>query len=105
MKKNNLLAVIMLSTGLLFGACGSNETKEATESPVEAEVVLNTTHAYICPMHCENSASMEPGQCKVCGMDLVSNPDYVETAMDSTASQPMTDSTTADHENHEGHEH
>lgn len=42
--------------------------------------------AYICPMECEGSASMQPGKCPVCGMDLVKNPNYTATA-DSTVVQ------------------
>src|SRR4029079_9975605 len=85
MKKNKLAMILMVSAGLLFGACGSNESKEAEEkAPEIAEQVINTTHAYICPMNCENSASNEPGQCKVCGMDLVKNPNYAGATTDST---------------------
>jgi len=39
--------------------------------------------AYVCPMECPGSASMEPGECPVCGMELVKNPDYTASA-DST---------------------
>ncbi|WP_207433635.1 heavy metal-binding domain-containing protein [Sabulibacter ruber] len=42
--------------------------------------------AYICPMECEGSASMEPGKCPVCGMDLEKNPKYQASA-DTTATR------------------
>lgn len=112
MKKNRLMIALMFSAGLLMGACGSNESKTTeAEAPKVAEQVVNTTHPYICPMNCENSASMEPGQCKVCGMDLVKNPNYVSTAADSTATadtmQMQEGSKTEGHdeEGHEGHNH
>ncbi|GGK88851.1 hypothetical protein GCM10011405_40690 [Rufibacter glacialis] len=42
--------------------------------------------AYICPMQCEGSASMEPGKCPVCKMDLEKNPAFQASA-DSTATR------------------
>ncbi|MBL0073836.1 MAG: hypothetical protein IPP34_19360 [Bacteroidetes bacterium] len=73
MKKSNLLMALLISVGIGFASCGSSENKEAATQP-EAVVAINTTHAYVCPMNCENSASDAPGKCVVCGMDLVSNP-------------------------------
>ena len=37
------------------------------------------TAPYICPNHCPGSGSDKPGKCPVCGMDLISNPDYKDT--------------------------
>jgi|SRR5688572_7253474 len=101
------LPVLIIISGL-FIACGSGGHKDATEeTKTEQAVVINTTHAYICPMRCENSASMEPGVCKVCGMDLVKNPDYKGTTTDTTAAgtDTTTDPHTHDDDGHEGHNH
>ena len=38
------------------------------------------TSAYICPMHCEGSGSSEAGNCPVCKMDYVQNPDSVKNS-------------------------
>ena len=115
MKKSKVMMAFMVSASLLLGACGSNEPKEAEVQTPVAEQVINTTHAYICPMNCENSASMDPGQCKVCGMDLVKNPNYAgatdttATTADSTAAaqqvQEGEKEENQNHENHEGHNH
>lgn len=37
------------------------------------------TAQYVCPMHCEGSGSDSAGQCPVCGMDYVKNPDHKHT--------------------------
>ncbi|MBK9047374.1 MAG: hypothetical protein IPL74_11900 [Bacteroidetes bacterium] len=55
MKKSNLLMALLISVGIGFASCGSSENKAATQP--EAVVAINTTHAYVCPMNCENSAS------------------------------------------------
>ena len=109
MTLKKFLPALMIASGL-FIACGGNEHKDATEeTKTEQAIVINTTHAYICPMHCENSASMEPGVCKVCGMDLVKNPDYKGATADSTSAVPdsMAGAQTHDDaaEGHEGHNH
>lgn len=115
MKKT--MMILALSAGVIFAGCGSKQTEEAaTETPAEkpaeqqaeqqAEqpVVINTTHAYICPMNCEGSPSMEAGNCIKCGMALVENPDYIpaDTAAAATAA---TAEDAHDHEDHEGHNH
>jgi len=33
------------------------------------------TSAYICPNHCDGSGSEEFGECPVCGMEYIENPD------------------------------
>ena len=107
-KKMTWLPILILSAGLM-SSCGSNENKETTtESTPEQVAVINTTHAYICPMNCENSASMEPGLCKVCGMDLVKNPNYQGTLTDSAAvsgAATTDDDTVKVEPGHEGHNH
>jgi len=114
MRKNNLMIALAITTSVLLGACGTKETKENTPEATLAEPVINTTHAYICPMNCENSASNEPGQCKVCGMDLVKNPNFAGTMYttsmetDTTGAgidQSGTKTDGHNHENHEGHNH
>jgi hypothetical protein len=93
MTTTKFLPVLLIAAGM-FIACGGGEQKETSTTPAEngsqllAEV--DTVHAYICPMHCENSAQMEPGVCKVCGMDLVKNPDYKGEAVNTA---PAPDST------------
>ena len=104
--------MIALASVMMFGACGSKtETTEApatdaaaTETPADQPAEVNTRHAYICPMNCENSARMEMGQCVVCGMDLVANPNYVAEAAagDSAAAAHGHDH---EHGDHEGHSH
>lgn len=50
------------------GAPGANNPKERTK----AKPATNGTGKYYCPMHCEGEKMYEqPGDCPVCGMDLV----------------------------------
>lgn len=108
MKKT--MMILAFSAGVIFAGCGSKQTDEAatetnTETPADAQadqpVVINTTHAYICPMSCEGSPSMEPGNCPSCGMALVENPDYVP----AEGSAAATSEEAHDHDDHEGHNH
>ncbi len=111
MKKNKLTALAFGVMLLAFGACGTTENKETPADAATNEQVaaVDYDHAYICPMHCENSASMEPGQCPVCGMDLVKNPDYkgaaTETAADTTKMEGAMQDDHHDDHSHEGHSH
>ncbi|WP_192822644.1 heavy metal-binding domain-containing protein [Rufibacter sp. LB8] len=80
------LSVMM---ALALGSCAQDtKTVQQEGQPATAEATADSTAtstkqmAYVCPMECANSASMNPGKCPVCGMDLVKNPDYV--APDST---------------------
>ena len=107
MKSIKYLPALIIAAGM-FVACGGGENKETTtETPTEQIAMVDTVHAYVCPMNCEDSGSMEPGVCKVCGMYLVKNPNYKgETASampDSTAS--AADTASHDHDDHEGHNH
>ncbi|HMT29523.1 MAG TPA: heavy metal-binding domain-containing protein, partial [Bacteroidia bacterium] len=81
MKKTILSIALSLSMAMMI-SCGGEKPSETTEPVTEQAAVINTTHAYVCPMNCENSASDKPGQCSVCGMDLVKNPNY-KGAVDS----------------------
>ena len=106
MKKMNWIAVVIVAAGLM-SSCGSGEQKDAaTEGTTEQAAVINTTHAYVCPMNCENSASMEPGLCPVCKMELVANPNYQGAATDTAAvaGAAAGDSVKVE-EGHEGHNH
>ena len=118
MKKtlNHLSALIAISAfTFILTSCGQGSTEQGTETATEQAAVVDTTHAYICPMHCENSARMEPGVCAVCGMDLVRNPDYKaregnmddmlqegDAAASDSTQMDMTE--THDEESGEGHE-
>lgn len=46
------------------------KTAEITEQGKEY------TSAYVCPMHCEGSGSVEEGSCPKCGMTYVINTDH-----------------------------
>jgi hypothetical protein len=66
-----LVAVVVVATASLF-ACEDEPTRSA--APEHAPAAETT---YECPMHCVRSGDTEPytqsgpGQCPVCGMDLV----------------------------------
>ncbi len=108
MKKNTLM-MIALASVMMFGACGSktetNAPEATTETPADQPAEVNTTHAYICPMNCENSARMEMGQCVVCGMDLVANPNYVASGAPAGDSAAAAHGHDHEHGDHEGHSH
>ncbi|MFC5271018.1 heavy metal-binding domain-containing protein [Adhaeribacter terreus] len=73
MKIKNIFSALALVLSLAgFAACTEQTSKETTETTRKV-----TDKAYTCPMHCEGSASNEPGKCPVCEMDLEKNPDYV----------------------------
>ena len=105
--------VALASVAITLTSCGGGEKKEDATENQPAEIAINTTHKYVCPMNCEGSASNEPGKCVVCGMDLVENPNYAggEPVTAPTDSAPSADSaaispeTTLDKDNHEGHNH
>ncbi|MBL0343413.1 MAG: hypothetical protein IPP71_22685 [Bacteroidetes bacterium] len=106
--KKTILSIALIASISMLVSCGQNKPAETTETATEQAAVINTTHAYVCPMNCENSASNEPGQCKVCGMDLVKNANFAGNASDTTSaaiSDSMAMPAGADHENHEGHNH
>ncbi|RNI23678.1 heavy metal-binding domain-containing protein [Rufibacter latericius] len=93
MRKIFLAWAILLGSLASVSSCNSSSTTEqpagttaqqgaATDSTATATKQM----AYICPMECEGSASMDPGKCPVCGMDLQKNPAFAATS-DSTAVQ------------------
>jgi hypothetical protein len=79
---------VLLMTAL--GSCTqeANTTQQEGQPETSAAVVSDSTAAnapqmaYVCPMKCEGSASMSPGKCPVCKMNLEKNPNH--TAPDST---------------------
>ena len=79
---------LFLSVASLFASCGSSEKKTedttATEtqgkSPKEITDMAGVTSYYECPMKCEGKKFSEPGNCPICGMELV----LVEVKSDST---------------------
>jgi hypothetical protein len=115
MKRKVYSLMMLLSGVLVIGACGGSGDQQSEGTQTEQAAVINTTHAYICPMNCENSASNEPGKCIVCGMDLVKNPNYQgDAAMADTPAAATTDTSGQavaddhaghDHDGHEGHDH
>ena len=95
MKIRNIFSALALALSLAgFTACTEQTTKEegtATNRKV-------TDMEYVCTMHCEGSASNQPGKCPVCEMKLEKNPDYVppgSTSADTTNAGNVTDTTTA----------
>ncbi|MCF6241692.1 MAG: hypothetical protein L3J74_10145 [Bacteroidales bacterium] len=50
----------------------STEVKADENAPLDEEY----TAKYICPNHDKGSGSDEPGDCPVCGMELIENPNY-----------------------------
>lgn len=63
--KNAAFAAVLFT---LVTSCGN--TKEHNHAGVEY------TAKYVCPMHCEGSGGDSAGQCPVCEMDYIKNPDY-----------------------------
>ena len=94
--KNIFSALVMVLSLAGFTACTSQTASEENHQTTETTETTRkvTDKAYVCPMHCEGSASNEPGKCPVCEMDLEKNPDYVapvSTSADITQSGTVTD--------------
>ncbi len=53
----------------------STETK-TDEAAKTNELGKEYTAKYICPNHCKGSGSDTEGECPVCGMELMENPNY-----------------------------
>ncbi len=71
-----LIKSIGLLIGITFMACTftPNQSKED-------QTGTEFSSAYICPMHCDGSGSSEAGNCPVCKMDYVQNPDSVNNTL------------------------
>ncbi len=82
--------VLAFAAALMLTACGNSGNAEANveaDAPASTEMEAGSadeaeaqkgpewTSAYICPMHCEGSGSDAPGNCPVCAMAYVPNPD------------------------------
>jgi hypothetical protein len=95
MKNVQLLMFLLafIGSSALFTACGnhSHDHGDATEQQGK-----EYTSAYICPMHCADSGSEEPGKCPVCGMDYVKNENTTEEGSSNDGH---------DHDEHDGHNH
>ncbi len=64
-----LISLLIISTTLLFTACGSDEPEQAQETALEhSKKHLNAK--YVCPMH-PQIVRGKPGSCPLCGMTLV----------------------------------
>lgn len=60
----------MLSITLISLACNSNKEQTKTGTQENHDMMTNEAKIYTCPMHPEIIRN-EPGQCPICGMDLV----------------------------------
>lgn len=65
MKKINLISMIVASFAVIFSACNNSATKKAEIKSSTGELAI-----YTCPMHPEVQKD-KPGECPICGMDLV----------------------------------
>ena len=82
-----LATIIILVFVFVFASCKADSVDNLSDT-TEVEVVdtnsINpedvslgkeyTSH-YICPNHCLDSGSKEPGECPVCGMEYIENLD------------------------------
>jgi len=82
MKNKNLFFALVAGFAFTIASCGGGgeeaivtEEPTATEETIEAAEEAEAVElAYYCPMKCEGETTYaEPGQCGVCGMDLVAN--------------------------------
>jgi len=52
-----------------------NSANEKTEKPVAIKPIKDGNGVFYCPMHCEGEKTYDkPGDCPVCGMDLIEQP-------------------------------
>ncbi|WP_157593109.1 heavy metal-binding domain-containing protein [Rufibacter tibetensis] len=96
MRKISLVWAMTLASVAFVSSCSNSSSADqpaAASTEEEATTPADSTStqagqqmAYICPMKCEGSASMEPGKCPVCSMNLEKNPDFHASA-DSTTAQ------------------
>lgn len=54
----------------------TNSVKTTETKPENTDLDEEYTAKYICPNHDKGSGSDEPGDCPVCGMELIENPNY-----------------------------
>jgi Cu(I)/Ag(I) efflux system membrane fusion protein len=70
LNKNNVMYLFMLCITLISLACDSNKKQTETHVHQISNAMTNEAKIYTCPMHPEIIRN-EPGQCPICGMDLV----------------------------------
>ena len=88
MKNKILILPLIVLAVMIFNSCGSNENKatentatdSTAQSPKELTDMAGVTSYYEWPMKCEGKKFTEPGNCPICGMELV----LVEMKTDST---------------------
>lgn len=60
------------STEVVVDDTVNNDTNSLNNNDLSKEY----SSKYICPNHCKGSGSEKPGDCPVCGMEYIENPDY-----------------------------
>jgi hypothetical protein len=87
--KNKILILPLIAMVILtVASCGNGENKvqdsmaadSTVKSAKEITDLAGVTSYYECPMKCEGKKFSEPGNCPICGMELV----LVEVKSDST---------------------
>jgi Cu(I)/Ag(I) efflux system membrane fusion protein len=56
---------------IILVAVGCERQEDVSATSAQEHAVLHTEPGYVCPMH-PDVTSDEPGDCPICGMDLVS---------------------------------
>lgn len=100
------IGMILAFAGLIFFANGCGESGGDQHKSGGAEIIDKSgpeyTSAYICPMYCPGSGSDMAGNCPVCNMKYVINPD-VPKKSPQDAPLPTEGDTTHQHVDGETH--
>jgi len=70
LNKNNIVHLFMLGIALISLGCNNNKKQNEEHVHESSDIMSNKVKVYTCPMHPEIIRN-EPGQCPICGMDLV----------------------------------
>lgn len=70
--KNFLIITAISSLTILTFSCNNNNATKTVKETTRNNKEYDST--YICPMHCKGSGSETPGECPVCGMKYIKNP-------------------------------